>query len=87
LKNWGKFATKWATENLEGIDKEWDVEPHEAAVWEQYGLAMQLENLGEKIGNCLSREVDEMADISANKLEYFQWAELNCIRCLASPAN
>lgn len=73
LKDLGKRATAWAIESLEEDgDEEWDVEPYGAAIWEQYGLAMQLENLHEEIEGCLSQNSDRTTDKLSYNLEYFQ---------------
>ena len=71
LKDLGERTTAWAVESLEvEDDEEWHVEPHGAAVWEQYGLAMQLENLREGIEHCLSQNSDRTTDKLYYNLEY-----------------
>jgi hypothetical protein len=72
LRDWGKRATVWAVESVEEENKEWHVEPYGVAIWEHYGLAMQLEVLHQEIENGLSQSNKGVTDMLFNSLEYFQ---------------
>ena len=70
LKDLGERATAWAGDSLEE-NEEWHVEPHGVAVWEQYGLAMHLENLLKVMEDRLSQNRDGTSDELSYHLEYF----------------